>query len=185
MPIAMIETQETAGLRPKLWAEAKAVLFLFIYLALLLGAFVNYRRLILAEYQIAYFQYGYTLIEALLLAKLIVLGRYLHVGERFDRSPLIIPTLYKTFWFSLFILAFAVLEHLIIGRLHGKTPAVVFDEILAKTIWEILANVLVLCIALMPLFAAWSADTILGEGKLFQLFFARTARVNDENRRDS
>ena len=66
MPSAMIGTQETAGLRSKLWAEGKTVLFLFIYLALLLGAFVNYRRLILAEYQIAYFQYGYTLIRSLI-----------------------------------------------------------------------------------------------------------------------
>ena len=31
----MIGTQKTAGLRSKLWAEGKTVLFLFIYLALL------------------------------------------------------------------------------------------------------------------------------------------------------
>ena len=138
----------------------------------------------MAEYQIAYFQYGYTLIEALFLAKLIVLGRHFHLGERFDRYPLIIPTLYKTFWFSIFVLAFNVLEHLIIGRLHGKTSAIVFDEIYAKTIWESLANVLVLCIAFMPLFAAWGVQTgFSARGSCFNC--SSRAASERQNRGDS
>lgn len=171
--------EKEAQLTQKLIAETKAMLFLSIYLAILLGAFTTYRRLILAKYEIAYFQYGYSVIEALVLAKVIVVGRYLRLGERFDRYPLIIPTIYKALWFSLLMLAFSVLEHLILGWWHGKTSTLVFKEIFAQTIWEILANVLVLFIALVPLFAVWETGRLLGEGKLFELFFRRRTEANE------
>ena len=160
-------------------AETKTFLFLFVYLALLLGAFTTYRRLILAKYDIPYFRYGYSLVEALVLAKVVVLGRYLRLGDRFRDYPLIVPTLYKTLWFSVIVLAFSALEHLIVGWWHGESSAFVLDEIMAQTIWELLANVLVLFIALVPLFAVWETGRLLGEGKLFELFFTRRTEPNN------
>ncbi len=175
----MAEGAYKTGIQAKLVAEAKTMLFLFVYLTLLLSAFTTYRRLILAKYEIAYFQYGYSAIEALVLAKVIVVGRYLRLGERFDRYPLIVPTLYKTLWFSLLVLALSVLEHLIIGWWYGKNSTLVFQEVLAQTIWAILANVLVLFIALVPLFAVWETGRLLGKGKLFELFFTRRTETNE------
>ncbi len=178
----MSEHGKDTRIQAKLVAETKTMLFLFVYLALLLGAFTTYRRLILAKYEIAYFHYGYSLVEALVLAKVIVVGRYLRLGKRFDHYPLIIPTIYKTFWFSLLVLAFSVLEQLIVGWLCGKTSAVVFEEILGQTSWEILANVLVLFVTLIPLIAVWETGRLLGEGKLFEMFFTRRAGVIEEDR---
>ena len=57
--------------------------FLFFFF----GAFATYRRLILSEYQIDYFQYGYALIEALVLGKVILVGEIFHLAIGFTASP--------------------------------------------------------------------------------------------------
>jgi hypothetical protein len=164
------------GLKAKLLEETKTMLILFVYLSLLLGAFTMYRRLILAEYGIDYFQYGYSLIEALVLAKVIVLGRVLRLGERFQDRPLWVPTLYKTFWFSLLILIFSIVEHAVSGWFHGKAG---LSEIFSQGVWELLARTLVKVVSLVPLLGAWELGRVLGEGKLFELFFVSRNALNE------
>ncbi|SFH53721.1 hypothetical protein [Planctomicrobium piriforme] len=159
------------GLKAKLLEETKTMLILFVYLSLLLGAFTMYRRLILAEYGIDYFQYGYSLIEALVLAKVIVLGRVMRLGERYQDRPLWVPTLYKTIWFSLLILIFSIIEHVVSGWLHDKGARGGIAEILSQGFWELLARTLVKVVALVPLLGAWELGRVLGKGKLFELFF--------------
>lgn len=166
-------SEKKPGMKARLLEEMKTMLYLFVYLSLLLGAFTTYRRLVLAEYGIGYLQYGYTLIEALVLAKVIVFGRLLRLGERFDDRPLIVPTLYKTLWFSVLILAFSVLEHLIAGWLRGKATGAIIHELLDEGGWAILARTLVKLLALLPLLAVWEIGRVLGEGRLLELFFTR------------
>jgi hypothetical protein len=172
---------EKEGLMARVAAELKKTLGVSLYLALFLGAFTTYRRLLLAEYQISYFRYGYVLFEALVLAKVVVLGSVLRVGERFRHRPLIVPTLYKTLCFSILLLGFTVLEHLIAGWFHGKATSAILNEILDRSRWEILAQVLVKVLALLPLFAVWEISRVLGEVKLGELFFTRGTRPQGAN----
>jgi hypothetical protein len=165
---------EATGLRARLIDELKKTLVVFVYLLLFLGAVSTYRRLLLAEYQVNYLHYGYTFAEALVLAKVIVFGSVLRIGERFHDRPLIIPTLYKALCFSILVLAFSILEHLLLGWLRGKATTVVVEEVLAQSIWEILSHALVVLLALLPLFAIWETSRVLGEGKLYELFFLRS-----------
>jgi hypothetical protein len=159
------------GMRARLMDEAKSVFIIFVYLTVLLGAFTTYRRLLLAEYRIPYFQYGFSIVEALILSKVIVFGRFLRIGERYKHKPLIIPTLHKTFCFSILILLFSLVEHFVIGWMHGKPSSTIYEEIFAQGYWEILARLLMLFTTLVPLFAVWETSRILGEGKLYELFF--------------
>jgi hypothetical protein len=143
--------------------------FLFFFF----GAFITYRRLILSQYQIDYFQYGYALIQALVLGKVVLLGEIFHLGDRFHGKPLIVPTLYKTFSFSILVLAFAVLEHFVKGFIHGENAGAIVGDLASKTGADIMAKVLVMFIAFIPLFAISEIGNLLGEGKLFKLFFGR------------
>ena len=173
---AMTEKKTTA--RVKLLEEAKTMLIFFLYLFLFFSAFTIYGRLMLAEYGIAYMQYGYNFIEAMVLAKVILLGQFLRLGERFHDRPLIVPTLYKTLWFSGLIFAFSIVEHLISGWLHGKTSSLVLKEILDAGLPLILAHTLVKVLALIPLFAVIELGRVVGEGNLFELFFKGKTSVN-------
>jgi len=65
----------------------------FVYLACYFGLFAWYRRLILAEYQISYLNCGVSLVEALVLAKVIMLRDALRLGRGLVDTPLFFPTL--------------------------------------------------------------------------------------------
>ena len=62
----------------------------FVYLATFFGVFTWYRRLILAEYHITYLHYWLAVIEAFILAKVIVVGTALRIGRRFEGKTLVI-----------------------------------------------------------------------------------------------
>jgi len=147
-------------------------LFLFLFF----GAFNNYRRLILREYGVEYFQYGVSLFEALILGKVVLLGEVFHFGHRFRGRPLIVPTLYRTFIFSLLVLAFAVVEHLVKGFIHGQNFAAILQEIAANR-EEIGAKLLMMFIAFIPMFAIWEISNLFAQGKLFELFFEHGGKV--------
>ena len=160
-----------SGFRAKLVEELKKTGLIFAYLALFFGSFTVYRRMVLAEYDIGYFNYGYSLIEAAVLAKVIVVGSMLGLGERFRDRPLIVPTLYKAACFAVFLLVFSVIEHVVGAWLHGKSTDAGWLDILDQGKWEILTRVLVKSIALLPLFAVWETARVVGERRLYELFF--------------
>ncbi|MES1213314.1 MAG: hypothetical protein ABUL64_01895 [Singulisphaera sp.] len=164
---------EGKKIKERLWEDFKTMAALFAYLAVFLGAFTTYKRLLLAEYRVPFFEYGCALVEALFLSKVIVLGRALRLGERFARAPLIMPTLYKTFSFSLLVLAMSVAEHFAVGRWHGKSGAVLVETLIDPGLWEMPARMLTWFIAFIPLFAFFEADRRLGDGTLVKLFFVR------------
>jgi hypothetical protein len=163
-----------AGLKQKLSREMKQFLVIFLYLGVLIGAFNTYRWLIMAEYHVGYFVYGYSLIEALVLAKVILTGESLGIGERFSGRPLIFATLYKTMLFALAVLVISILEHLITGFLHGKGLAGIVQEVISGR-YEMLGRILVMFVAFIPFFAFREAMQPLGEVNLFDLFFRSRA----------
>jgi hypothetical protein len=167
-------------LRTRMVHESRAAVVIFAHLALLFGAFTTYRRILMAEYHIGYLRYGYALFEALVLTKLILVGRFLRLGERFHDRPLILAVLYKTLWFSLLVLLFSVLEHVAVNLWDGKGAASALDEIARNSMAEALSKLIVVVTAFVPLFALLEVGRVFGEGKLFELFFTRKGRTLPE-----
>jgi len=164
-------TKEKAGWKQKLAHEMLEYWINFSYLAFFFAAFIWYRRLILAEYRITYLHYGMAIFEALILAKVILIGDALRLGRRFEDKPLIFPALYKAFVFSLFVGLFAILEHVIGGSIHGKVVAGGFREIISEGKDELLARCLLTFFAFIPFFAFKELGRVMGNGKLGALFF--------------
>jgi hypothetical protein len=162
--------EKRSGLKEKLVHELKEMLAIFLYLALFFCAFTTYRMLVMKEMGLSYFHYGFALIKALVLAKVILLGEYVRFAKVFDDRPLIIPTLYKVILFSLFALAFDVVEHVIDGLIHGKGPLSAIQEMMSAGRAELLARTLVMLFAFVPFFAFGETSRVLGEGKLRELF---------------
>ena len=71
-----------AGWKSKAIHEMVEYYIIFMYLAVFFGLFTWYRRLVLAEYKIIYLHYGISVIKALVLAKVIMIGRALRLGRR-------------------------------------------------------------------------------------------------------
>jgi hypothetical protein len=114
-----------------------------LYLAFFFGVFTTYRRLILAHYEISYEEYGISLIKALVLAKVIMVGDVLHLGRGFSGKPLIFPVLHRTILFSVWVWLFSAAEQIIRGFLQGKGLSGGIHELLGKGEYELLSRCLV------------------------------------------
>jgi hypothetical protein len=159
-------------LKQKAKKEFRRFMFYFFYLALFFCSFILYTNLIVSNFTHASFHYSFGLIEAFIIAKVIMIGQALHLGEgRFATFPLMIPTLYKSLIFSLLVFAFAILEHFLGGYLHGKNIEQIAKELINVNINEILIRTWVKFIAFIPFFAFLELEEILGEGKIYELFF--------------
>lgn len=147
--------------------------FNFVYLAFFLVAFAWYRRLILAEYDILYSSYWMPLIEAAVLAKVIMVGELMPVWRGLESKPLLLPTLVRTVLFSLWVGLFSILEHTVRGVLGGKGLMAGLAELASKGRYELLAECIVIFCAFVPFFAFKELEGVLGKDKLRGLFWSQ------------
>jgi hypothetical protein len=129
--------------------------------------------LILASHGIIYTNYWVALIEALVLAKVIMIGSVFRLGRGLERKPLIYPTLYKTVVFTLFVGLFALGEHALKGLWQGEGLTAGVAHFFAKGTHELLASSLVVFVAFIPYFGVKELGRILGEDKIRALFFQK------------
>jgi hypothetical protein len=144
-----------------------------IYLTLVFAAFTVYRRFLLAAYDITYTNYGFAVIEALILAKVIMIGAVFRLGRGLEQKPLIYPTLYKTAVFTLFLGIFTVIENVVKVLWKGTRFTGDIADFLGKGHNEFLANVLVVFVAFIPFFGVKELGRVLGQDKIQALFFRR------------
>ena len=167
------------GWKQKLVHEMVEYYMNFVYLAFFLVAFTWYRRLTLAEYNIQFLEYGMPLIEAAVLAKVIMIGDLLGLGRRLAHKPLIVPTLYRAVIFSVWVAVFSLMEKTVSGLLHGKGLTGGVEELASKGPYELLAQCLVMFAAFIPFFAFKELEQVLGQDKLRDLFWNRATPVSD------
>jgi hypothetical protein len=152
----------------------------FCYLALVFAAFTQYRRFVLAAHDVTYTNYGVAVIEALVLAKVISIGGVLRLGRGLEQKPLIYPTLYKTVVFTLFVGAFTLVEHTVIGLWKGKGLTGGLEEYFAKGPYEFLAGCVIFLVILIPFFGVKELGRVLGGDKVQDLFLRRRAESGFE-----
>jgi hypothetical protein len=155
-------------------------LLYFIFLALFFSVFTIYRSMIISQYTNPYFDFSYDIIEALILAKIIIIGQEFGLGERFKGWPLIIPTIYKAVVFGILVIIFKILEHFITGLIRGESSNTVFQK-LVNTDWPVLlAQGLVMFFVFILLFSFVELENVLGESKVYNLFFKRRDLETDK-----
>ena len=175
-------TKAKAGWKQKVIDEFIEYWIVVAFLAWFFAVFAWYRRFVLAEYHISYTHYWVGLIEALVLAKLILIGDALRLGRRLDDKPLIVPTFWKAVVFSLLVAVFSVLEHTIEGLFRHQGVTGGFEELMSKGKYELLGQSLIMFSAFVPFFACKELERVLGEGQLLKLFFRGKAAGSDPSR---
>lgn len=155
--------------------EFKLYWLVFLFLAVMFGAFNTYRRLILGEVGMTYGHWGAGLIEALVIAKVILIGDAMKLGRWMEsKYPLIYTVLVKSVLFGLLVAVFNIMEHSIEGLIHGQAWAQVLAHPLpAQNTNEVLARTVVMIVTFVPFFTVWETARVLGPGKLSEIFFGR------------
>jgi hypothetical protein len=170
MPISPAQLKKTA------LHQGKEFLWVFAYLWLCFGLFLLYKSLILAEHDISFAAHGLAFVKALVLGKVILVAKDLHLGERYKNKPLIYPTLYKSVLFFVVLVLFSLLEEIVHGLLQHQTIGESLAEIGGKSP-VMLTYGLIMFVTLIPFFAFQEIGGVLGESKLSQLFFVKGAKA--------
>src|SRR5262247_1009373 len=170
-----------AGWKKKVVHEVIEYGINFGYLAFFLVAFMWYRRLILAEYQVQNTNYWFPLIEAAVLAKVIMVGDLFRLSHGFEQKPLILPALYRTVMFSVWVAIFNVLEETVRGLLHGNGLTGGFEDIASRGWYELLSRCVVIFAAFIPFFSFKELERVMGQEQLRALFWRRGAPGTGSN----
>ena len=162
-------------LKEKAKEEGRLLLLITAYLAAFFAAFLTYRRLVSRELGVTVFHYGYALLEALLIAKVILIGKAIGLGKKTNRRTLAVSVLRASLVYGALVAAFEVIERVVEGLIHGKSFGASLHSLLERGLDEVLARTIVIFVAFIPFFAFWELGRLIGDKKLADLFFRKHA----------
>jgi hypothetical protein len=131
----------------------------------------------LNQFHVSYFMYGTALINALPVAKVILIGEYARLGKKRESKAPFQSELYKAFLISLLVFAFHIVEEAIKRRWHGENFATAYYGIRVN---ELLARSVVIFCAFLPLLEFRELRRVLGEDNFWSLFFRSGATTKTD-----
>jgi hypothetical protein len=164
-------------MKEKIIAESKRFFWIFVYLWALLGLFSIHKSIILHEHNLIYHQ-GFAFINALVLAKIMIIAEMFHVGDNLKNKPLIYPIIFKCAVFSLILIIFIILEEILKAMWHGKVVSIALG---GGSLKGILGVGIIMFVVLMPFFALKEISRDMGDGRLYELFFIRRTKYVPSN----
>jgi hypothetical protein len=140
------------------------------YLALFFGMFISYKRLVLAEYNIVYTEYGFGLINALVLGKIVSIGTVLRLGQSSSNRPLIWSTLIRSVMFTIWLALFNAIELMIRGAIKTHSFSGSVKALSHIGSHEYFGGLLIVFAAFIPFFAVKELSRVLGSKVIIDLF---------------
>ena len=153
--------------------EVKKFWVMLLYLFLLFALLNIHKSIILAEHQIPFSDYGFALVNALILAKVMLVAENLHLGSRFEGSPLVYPILFKSIVFAIVLICFHILENVVVGMWHGMTMMQSIPGVGGGGLKGVFSAGAIMAVALIPFFAFREISRVVGASKLVSLVFTR------------
>jgi hypothetical protein len=163
--------QHKRGLKQRVFDEIIKFLTIVFYLWVMFGMFALHESVVSEKDHINYHFYGFALINALVLGKVMLVAEDLHFAEWFEERPLIYPILCKAVAFSILFLGFDVMEEVLVGVFRGKTIGQSIPNIGGGSLSGIIFVGIILSIALIPFFAFREVGRAIGARELHSLIF--------------
>jgi hypothetical protein len=170
-----MDTKETLAhsLKARAVGVAKRYLWIFLYLYVVFGLFNMHEYVVLAQHGIDFTHYGFAAINAFVMAKILMVGEELRLGEYFEDRPLIYPILLTSLIFGVLLIAFHIIEQVIVGMLHGQTMVESIPSLGGGGLTGTIIIGTIMSVTLIPFFALRSLRRLIGGPELWALLFAR------------
>ena len=159
------------GLKQRLFDEVIKFLAIDFYLWVMFGVFALHESVVSAKDHIEYHFYGFALVNALILGKVMLVAEDLHFADWFKDRPLIYPILCRAVAFAILFLVFEIVEEVIVGVLKGKSIGESIPSFVSEGLSGVLFWGIILAIALIPFFAFRAVGRAIGERELHSLMF--------------
>jgi hypothetical protein len=165
------ETNVKATLHQRTVHELKELVFISLYLYVTLGAVIMMKTAVLHTQGIAFTPWGIAIVKAVVLAKFMLIGNAMKLGNRTTTNPLIWPTLHKALTFLVLLIIMTTIEEAVVGLFHHQSTATSLGQLFGPRLQETLAGYVIMLLVLIPYSAFMVLDEALGEGRLARMFF--------------
>ena len=168
------------SLKTRFYAELRKFLAIFAYLWLVFSVFLLHEWTVLASHQISFTFYGLALLNALILAKIMLIAEAFGFANRLDDKPLIYPIAFKSIAFSALLILSYIAEETAVGLYHGKGAAESIPQIGGGGLVGALAIGAIMCIALVPFFAFREIARTVGTAEFRALMLGAPKSEQDD-----
>ena len=152
--------------------EFRRFLMMFLYLWVVFGLFVLNQVVILGPGHSHLLVQGFAVINAAVMAKVMLIAEDLKLGRGWEHMPLIFTVLYKSGAFAAVFIAFHFVEKLVVGLLAGESARASIPSIGGGT-WYGMASVWgIMAVSLLPFFVLREISRVLGKGRLWTIMFS-------------
>src|SRR5205085_11331695 len=165
------------GLKQRVVDEVIKFLTIAFYLWVVFGVFALHESVVSAKDHIDYHFYGFALVNALILGKVMLIAEDFHFADWFKDKPLIYPIFCKAIAFSILFLVVDVVEEVVVGIFEGKTIGESIPSIGGGSLSGVFFVGIILSVALIPFFAFSEVGRAIGERELHSLLFTDGAKA--------
>ena len=138
----------------------------------LIGLFSVFKSLVLNKQNLIYHE-GFVIINAWLLAKVVLIAEFFQAADNLKHKPLVYPIVFKSAVFCAILMCFYITEEMLIGIWHGKTVAGSFPDIGVGGWKGILVVGFILFVGLISFFVYRELARVLGKDEMHSLIFKR------------
>ena len=162
-------------LKEKAIDEYKRFGVIVVYLWITFALLSAHKSFVLAQNHVDYQEQTLAIVNALVFAKVLLVGEHLKMGTRFTNKPLVYSILYKSFVFAWLVLGFHIAENLVSGWWHGKTVAESVPVLSSGSPKDIVDVFIVAYVVMLPFFTLREIARVFGRKEMWNLVFKKRA----------
>lgn len=156
-------------LRQRVAHEMRQFMIMFLYLWALFGLFVLNESVVDRTHGNAMVFQGFALINALVMAKVMLLAELFDVGRHFRRWPLLITILVEAASYTVLFLAVHVLERVLVGLYHGESVSTSMPSFGGGGLAGLLTISAIVFVSLLPFFTFKHVARAIGPKRLQEI----------------
>ena len=153
--------------------EARRFAQMFAYLFAMFVLFRLHEYVVLAKHQISFTGWGFALVNALVLAKVMLVADDLRLGAWRGRGAPIYWMLLRSILFAIVFFVFDIAEKVLVGAFHGSSIAESLPTYGGGGLMGTVLVGIIVSVALIPFFAIEEISRAMGPGEFAKLLFNR------------
>lgn len=162
-------------LRQRAAHEMRQFVIIFLYLWALFGLFVLNETIVDRTHGSAVVLQGFAVVNALVLAKVMLIAELLDVGRHFRRWPLVVTIVVEAAFYTVLFLAVHVLERVLVGHFHGETVSASMPSFGGGGLAGLLTVAAITFVSLLPFFTFKHVARAIGPDRMQAILLGRPA----------
>lgn len=164
------------SLKQRAVQEGRRFLVMFLYLWALFALFALHERMIARELGASLPSQGFAFVNALVLAKVMLIAEDLNLGGWLQGRPLIWPILHESALFAFLFIAVHYLEGILVGVFHGESVLGSVPTLGGGGLAGLICVAAIMFVSLIPFFAFRDVNRALGANRLVEMVLGTRGR---------